>query len=231
MNRYLPHSIIISVLFAATVFGERDVKITASKPTHYFYTPTASVNPENHLVLSLHEVSFGLPQHLQVQASLFDNIGRVNFGAKYGIADDLAVGAGAAWSLASFGHHGIKHEDAARFGAYLCYEIVQNRKFEASVTGHTQLFNHNSIGCDLGLMATPSSMWSAIGEVGTSIDFTDSPASFWFNMDGGLRVHPPSIPFLSFDGGIDIVEFVVNTPHAGTFVTIYLDAIFAMVVK
>jgi hypothetical protein len=221
---------VFGFFLVSTIFADRNVNITAAKPTHYFYTPTAYVNPANHLVLSLHEVSFGLPEHLQVQASLFDNIGRVNFGAKYGITDDLAVGAGTAWTLATFapGFHGIKYEDKPRFGAYLCYGFVRNPHFEAAVTGHMQLFNHNSIGCDFGLMATPSSMWSIIGEVGTSIDFTDNPASFWFNMDGGLRIHPPSIPFLNFDGGIDVVEFKIKE---STFVRPYIDVIFSMVTR
>jgi len=41
-------------------------------------------------------------------------------------------------------------------------------------------------------------MWSIIWEVGTSGDLTTS--KFWFDTDGGVRIHPPSIPFLNFDG-------------------------------
>ncbi len=221
----------MSIVFIAAGLTDGQTSITPSQPTHYFYTPTASVNPPNHLVLSLHEISFGLPQHLQVQASLFDNIGRINFGAKYGLAENLAIGAGLASTLASFGGHAIKRGNPARFGLFLTYEITQTSKFEAAVTGHAQLFDHNSIGCDFGLMATPSRMWSLIWEVGTSIDLTDHPASFWFNMDGGLRIHPPSIPFLNFDLGLDIEEFQINADHARTDVALYLDVIFAMVVK
>jgi hypothetical protein len=96
MIRYFMPFILIGFFSAGVVFGEQEIKITPAKPTHYFYTPTAHVNPANHLVLSLHELSFGLSHHLQVQASLFDNIGRINFGAKYGLTDDLALGAGLA---------------------------------------------------------------------------------------------------------------------------------------
>ena len=231
MNRCFYKFILIIAFFTPVIFARDQTQITPSKPTHYFYTPTADVNPYNHLVLSLHEISFGLSQHLQVQASLFDNIGRINFGVKYGLTDDLALGAGIAHSIASFGHHGIKSGNPARFGAFLCYGITQTRTFEASVTGHAQLFDHNSIGCDFGLMATPGPVWSIVGEVGTSIDLTDGPAALWFNMDGGLRIHPTSIPFLNFDVGIDILEFKINEPHAHTSVGIYVDVIFSMVVK
>ena len=58
--------------------------IRPSQPTHLMYTPTPNVNPAYHLVLGLHEISFALPGKLQLQMSLLDNIGRINFGAKYG---------------------------------------------------------------------------------------------------------------------------------------------------
>ena len=185
------------------------------------------------MVVSLHEISFSLPANLQLQASLFDNIGRINFGAKYGIQDNLSVGAGIASSLVHIGSggHAIRPGDQARFGAFLCYEFVKTNTFEAVVVPHTQLFVHNSIGVDLGGMATPSDIWSIIWEVGTSFDLSDNPVGFWFNTDGGIRIHPPSIPFLSFDCGIDVQEFLVNTPGAHTSPTIYFDAIFAMVTK
>jgi hypothetical protein len=80
-------------------------------------------------------------------------------------------------------------------------------------------------------MVTPEDVWSIIGEVGNSIDLTDHPASYWFNLDGGLRIHPPSIPFLNFDLGIDVEEFPINHPHASTNVALYLDVIFAMVTR
>jgi hypothetical protein len=190
----------------------------------------ARVNPANNLVLSLHEISYTLPGNLQLEASIFDNIGRINFGAKYGIQDNLSVGAGLAHTIAHIGKigHGIKHGDDPRLGAFLCYGFVKNSTFEAAVTPHTQLFGpHNSIGCDLGGMATPSNFWSFIWEVGTSYDMTSD--DFYFNTDGGLRIHPPSIPFLSFDCGVDAQEFNIN--NSSTEATIFLDVIFAMVAK
>jgi hypothetical protein len=67
-------------------------------------------------------------------------------------------------------------------------------------------------------MATPSNWWSLIWELGTSFDL--KAGAFWFNTDGGIRVHPPTIPYLSFDGGIDLVEEHVNEyydPHVAPF--------------
>ena len=179
--------------FARSTSTASQISITPAEPTHYFYTPMAKVNPPYHLVLSLHEISFSLPANLQLQASLFDNIGRINLGAKYGIAENLSVGAGLAHSLLHMGNgaHGIP-VDPARFGAFLCYEFVKTPTVEVTVTPHTQLFAHNSIGCDLGGMNTPSDFWSIIWEVGTSLDLTDSPASFYFNTDGGDS-HPSAL--------------------------------------
>jgi hypothetical protein len=241
MGKNTMSSLLIGALLvtaAAAAERNREINITASQPTHYFYTPMAKVNPPYNLVVSLHEISFSLPDRLQVQASLFDNIGRVNFGAKYGITEDLAVGAGLAHSLLHMGDgaHGIPSWARPRFGAFLCYEFVETLGFEAAVTPHFQIFDHNSLGCDVGGMWKPSDIWSIIWEVGTSFDFNGSPqtpktTAFYFNTDGGIRIHPPSIPFLSFDGGIDVQEFQVNAPGAATSATIFLDAIFAMVTK
>jgi hypothetical protein len=233
MNLHVSRSTlaVLGVFFLGAVFGSQATDIIAAKPTHYFYTPMARVNPAGHLVLSLHEISYGLPAHLQVQASLFDNIGRINFGAKFGLSEDLAIGAGLAASLTSFGGHAIKPGYPGRFGAFLTYDLAKSHTFAASITGHTQLFDHNSIGCDFGLMSTPASVWSLIGEVGTSIDLTEDPARFYFNIDGGLRIHPTSVPFLNFDLGIDVEEFALNVRPARTDVRLYLDVIFAMVTR
>jgi hypothetical protein len=206
-----------------------EVSITAAEPTHYYYIPTANVNPPNCLVVSLHEMSYSFPDNLQVQASILDNIGRIVFGAKYGFQDNLSLGVGLANTLAHIGpgHHGIW--DKSRLGAYLCYGFVKNPTFEAVVTPHMQLFNGNSLGCDVGGMVTPSPFWSVIWEVGTSIDVNTS--KFWFNTDGGIRIHPPSIPFMNFDAGIDVSEFPISDPNPSTTPSIYFDAIFSMVTR
>jgi hypothetical protein len=232
-------SISFSQEYTHTSSASNQISITPAEPTHYFYTPMAKVNPPYHLVVSLHEISFSLPENLQLQASLFDNIGRINLGAKYGIAENLSVGAGLAHSLLHMGNgcHGIPSWKPPRFGAFLCYEFVKTRSFEATVTPHTQLFDDNSFGCDLGGMHTPSDFWSLIWEIGTSFDVNDknenniNQVGFYFNTDGGIRVHPPSLPFLSFDLGVDVQEFKVNARTPRTSATIFTDAIFAMVTK
>jgi hypothetical protein len=184
-------------------------------------------------------MSYSLPGNLQLQASLFDNIGRINLGAKYGIVDNLSVGAGLAHSLLHMGDgaHGIPKWANPRFGAFLCYGFVKTPTFEAVITPQMQLFDHNSFGCDVGGMVTPNSFWSFIWEVGTSFDVNDhdelgnDQVGFYFNTDGGIRIHPPAIPFLSFDGGVDVQEFKANATDPHTSATIYFDAIFAMVTK
>lgn len=221
----------IAAVQAADSTDSQSVKITASQPTHYFYTPTASVNPPYNLVVSLHEISFSFPANLQVQASLFDNIGRINLGAKYGITDNLSIGAGLASTLIHLGNgsHGIRSDDH-RLGLFFCYGFVNTNVVEAVVVPHSQLFGQsNSLGCDLGGKVTPSDFWSIIYELGTSYDFA-SHILYW-NTDGGIRVHPPAIPFLNFDIGVDVQEFAVNVSHPNTSASAYFDVIFAMVTK
>ena len=217
------------VAFLATVSFAQPSSITPSSPTHYFYTPAAYVNPPYHLVLSFHEISFSLPANLQLQASIMDNIGRVNFGAKYGLLDNLSIGAGMAYNLVHLGRgsHGI--HDRPRLGLYLTYGFIGTSSFEMAVTPHSQIGTHFSIGADLGTMITPHEIWSIIAEVGTSVDVNDG--LFYLNLDGGVRIHPPKIPFLSFDFGIDLEEFAVNSERVSPTVGVFIDVIFAMVVK
>jgi hypothetical protein len=73
-------------------------------------------------------------------------------------------------------------------------------------------------------MGTPTEWVSIIGEVGTSFDFKDD--YFYLNFDGGVRIHPPKIPYLQFDGGIDIEEFPVGHDHPT--VAPYIDVIFCI---
>ncbi|HAJ79954.1 MAG TPA: hypothetical protein DCO75_09290 [Fibrobacteres bacterium] len=232
MNKKLLEFLLIGVFCMAGISNGEQTNIIASQPTHYFYLPMARVNPANNLVLSFHEISYGLTGNLQVQASIFDNIGRIDFGAKYGIQDNLSVGAGIAHTLVhipNYRSHGIG-QDESRLGLFLCYEFLQRSTPEAVVSPHAQLFGEsNSIGCDLGGMITPTNLWSFIWEVGTSCDLNSG--LFYFDTDGGLRIHPPSIPFLNFDCGVDVQDFALNVDHPSTSVTIFFDVIFAMVAK
>ena len=204
--------------------------IIPAHPTHYFYTPTAYVNDPYALVVGLHEISFALPYRLQVQASIFDNIGRLNAGLKYGILDNLSVAAGLAHSLVHVGRgaHGIPEGSAPRFGAFLCFGPITNSTVELGLTPHTQLGDHISIGADLGFKLTPNSFWAVILEVGSSFDATVE--LMYLNVDGGIRISPPAISFLHFDLGVDLEEFPLVDDVSPT-VTVYFDILFGMFVK
>ncbi len=205
-----------------------NVTIKGSKPTHYFYTPMARVNPAYHLVVGLHEISFALPANLQLQASLLDNIGRINFGAKYGLADNMAIGAGMAYTLIHIGngHHGIPEHADPRLGIFLAYEPIQSSMLNMVLVPHTQIGDRVSLGGDFGLMYTPTNIWSLIWEIGTSFDLEDE--HLYFNTDGGIRIHPPALSFLFFDMGIDLEEFPITAEHVDPEVGIYIDVMFAI---
>ena len=199
--------VIPTLLFAVLLSGVAGAyRIKPARPTHYFFTPTAYLNDDFDLVASLHETAYTLPYHLQFYNSFLDNVGRVCFGARYGIIDNLSVGAGLAWSLASLTHytHGIPHYANARFGTFLTWGFIRNEHFEAVLTPHMQLGDTISAGGDYGMMITPMEFWSIIGEFGFSYDFSHNNP--YFNTVWGVRIHPPQIPFLSFDGGVDFVE-------------------------
>jgi hypothetical protein len=116
-------------------------EIRPSQPTHYMYTPKASVNEPFNLVLGLHEISFAFPYRLQLQASLLDNIGRINFGFKYGILDNLSVALGLAHTLVHIGthDHGIPSDAMPRLGAFLCWGFIESGHVEAAMSPHTQI--------------------------------------------------------------------------------------------
>jgi hypothetical protein len=225
----------IRIVFAASVLlfitsGWSQVFIIPSRPTHYFYTPMAKVNPANHLVVGLHELSFGLPAHLQIQASLMDNIGRTNIGVKLGLNENLAIGAGLAHSIMHIGpgSHGIASWNPSRVGAYCAWEVMDNASFEVALTPHAQFRDRTSIGCDMGLLSRMNPVWSVIWEIGSSIDLNEK--SLYLNTDGGIRIHPMSIPFLNFDFGIDLEEFKVESGSRKS-VTVYFDALFSIVAR
>ena len=203
--------------------------IEPARPTHYFYTPTAYLNTDFDMVASLHEGAYTLPYGFQAHMSMIDNVGRICFGGRYGILNNLSVGAGLAWSFATFpwGGHAIHREFEPRFGTFLCWGPVLEDRFEMSITPHMQLGNHFSMGGDVGMMFTPSDFWSIIGEFGFSFDFND--ALPYFNTVWGARVHPPQIPILSFDGGLDFVESPPESfaQHREAFRP-FIDAIFTM---
>ncbi|HEX2955518.1 MAG TPA: hypothetical protein VHO70_01730 [Chitinispirillaceae bacterium] len=220
----------IALLALATfpIFSAQS-SLRPSKPTHYFYVPTAYLNNEYDLVISLHEISFTLPARLQLGMSLLDNVGRLNFGARYGIKDNLSIGAGMAWSFVQlpYGGHAIKHWASPRLGTFLAWGISKTSTFETCLVPQMQIGDHFSLGVDFALKATPSEVWSVIWEVGTSFDITDG--EFWLNTDGGVRIHPPAIPYLNFDAGIDLVEENLNDYHP--HVAPYFDVIFAIRTK
>jgi hypothetical protein len=226
----------ILITVATVAATAQQVTIRPSSPTHLFYTPTPHVNPPWHVVLGLHEISFSLPGRLQLQASLIDNIGRINLGAKFGITEGVSIGAGLAHSMLRIGRgsHGVPHWARPRFGAFLCFGPDPGRS-ALSLTPHTQIGDHVSVGFDFGLKLTPSAWWSLIWEVGSSIDLTAYKYSpdrvrLYLNTDGGVRIHPPALPFLFFDLGVDLCEFpVVHNPPIT--VSPYLDVTFAMVAK
>ncbi|MFP4417026.1 MAG: hypothetical protein ACOC41_03025 [Chitinivibrionales bacterium] len=216
---------LVTLLF----FGSSGAQTTIrpAHPTHYFYTPAPYVNEAYALVLSLHEISYALPYNLQIQASLLDNIGRINFGAKYGFRRNLSVGAGLAHTIAHLGRgsHGIPEGAQPRFGAFLVYGILLRSNLEIAITPHTQIGNHFSAGLDFGLYGKPNPIWGVIWEVGSSVDLTDE--KLYLNTDLGLRITPPQIPFLHFDIGIDLEETNVTDGHSPT-VTAFFDVIFGM---
>ena len=220
----------LAILLPASASGQaRDGSggIRPASPTHYFYTPTPYGNPPHALIVGLHELSYALPYRLQLQASIFDNIGRLNVAARYSITDRLAIAAGLAHSLIHVGRgaHGIPHWASPRFGMFLCFGPLVSRSLEIGITPHTQLGDHVSVGGDIGFRIIPHDFWSIILEFGTSLDATDT--IFYMNIDGGVRIHPPSIPFMHFDLGVDIEEFAVSEGASPT-VTVFFDVIFGM---
>jgi len=215
------------ILCSLTLFALRTdaYNIHPARPTHYFYTPTPYLNTEWDMVASLHEISYTLPQKLQMHTSILDNVGRICFGARYAILDNLNIGSVLAWAFASIRGHSIPHWDPdPRLGSFLCWGPTLTDYFELALIAHNQLGKHISFGADAGMMITPSEYWSIIGELGFSFDFDDQEP--YLNTVWGVRVHPPKIPYLSFDAGIDCVE----TPpkeFARHFAP-FIDAIFTM---
>lgn len=230
MKKFLIVYISSILLSASLSIGQT---IRASAPTHLMYTPTPYVNNAYHLVAGLHEASFALPAKLQLQFSIMDNIGRINFGAKYGLLDNMALGAGMAYTFIHIGDgvHGIGNFDDPRLGVFLAIGLVGDKSspFQLNITPHTQIGHYFSIGADLGLLSSPHPLWAIIWEVGSSLTSYDH-GQFYLNTNLGIRINPQSAKFLFFDFGIDLNEFAVSEGATPT-VSPYIDFTFAMRTK
>ncbi|MDR0307434.1 MAG: hypothetical protein LBI42_11435 [Chitinispirillales bacterium] len=199
--------------FASGNKSNNTVTLSPSEPSHYLYSPMSRVTPANHLVLGLREISFGLPGNLHIQMSLVDNIGKTNLAAKYGLADNLAIGGGLASTFIDFTDHGIPSSDS-RLGLFLTYAFVNSRDFSMAITPHTQIGSRFSIGADFGLMKTPNNTWSFLWEAGLSADTHKDDGALYLYTTGALRIHPASIPFLFIDAGVGTNEFkAVKDPY------------------
>jgi hypothetical protein len=222
-----PKGVLAACIFAlalgfAAPAGANNVTLRPAKPTHYFFTPMANVNPSGHLVLGFHEISYGMPGNLQVQASIIDNIGRTCLAAKYGFASNLSFGGGLAQTLVPMGEHAIHGAQPARLGLFFTYGMAERNNFSMAVTPHTQIGSSISMGVDFGMRLTPTEFWSFIWEIGSSVDI-NAPMLYLYTI-GGLRIHPPKVPILYVDIGVSAKEFAVDPfrPQAGVYVDIII---------
>ncbi|MDD5675888.1 MAG: hypothetical protein PHC61_17085 [Chitinivibrionales bacterium] len=202
MKKLMIAAIACCALFSA-VFSQEP---KASQPTHYFLGPTPQVNNLYDFVFSLHEISLGLGSGLQVQASLLDNIAGVDLGIKYALSPTMALGGGLAHSLVDAGNwwhndYYYNYPDFYGLGAFLACGLANSKNLQMTITPNVQINGYGiGVGGIFSLMSTPAPVWSLIGEGSFSFVI---PAPFVnFILDGGLRIHPPQIPFLSFDLGL-----------------------------
>jgi hypothetical protein len=216
---------ILALCSAASAASNSNVTLRPAKPTHYLYMPMARVNPPGHMVVGLHEFSYAMPGKLQIQASLLDNIGKTCLAAKYGLARDMAIGGGLAWTIANLDekrnwHHGVPHYADPRLGLFLTYDIAESKNVGMAVTPHTQIGDHFSLGADFGMRITPVNFWSFLWETGVSVDITDG--ELYLYGIGGLRIHPPTVPFLFIDVGVGTNEFKMSEFKPGP--KVFIDA-------
>ena len=199
----------------------QSVNLRPTQPTHYLYMPMARVNDPGDLVLGFHEISYALPGNLQLQASIIDNVGRTCLAAKYGLARNMAIGGGLAYTLVNMGYHGIWTGDP-RIGLFFTYDLVESRDVGMAFTPHTQIGDHWSLGIDFGMRITPTTFWSFLWEVGSSVDATAE--ALYIYAIGALRIHPPTVKFLFIDVGVQAAEFNAEyfKPRARAYIDIMI---------
>jgi hypothetical protein len=208
--------------FAQQSRNSQNVTLRPTQPTHYLFMPTARVNSPGDLVLGFHEISYAMPGNLQIQASIIDNIGRTCLAAKYGIANNMAIGGGLASTLVNIAWHAIPPSDA-RLGMFFVYEFENRKEFAMAISPHTQLFGNGfSFGMDFGMRFTPVDFWSFLWEAGSSIDVE---RGLYLNAICGLRIHPPTVPFLFITVGVAASDF--NVSDFNTRARPYFDVMIA----
>ncbi|BCE02861.1 hypothetical protein [Marinicellulosiphila megalodicopiae] len=227
INKIFPFSILLALLTSSYAQAESTAAqsakpLTPDNMNHLFYTPTTRVNDKDEITISFHEAAYGLGNKVQVQFSLFDNVGRSNFGIKYQLADSFVLGAGLGATFASLpnGNHGL-HSNDKRIALYLTKQVANTKSTDVYFTGHTQIGDVASFGLDLGINIKQAPNFNIILEAGTSYD-TNSE-NLYMNADGGLRIFPETIPNTYFDFGLDYSDFNF-TLNGEKNIKIYLDA-------
>ncbi len=206
------------------VHGANSLNVKEGALTHLFYTPTPYVNKANTLVVGLHEISYSLDDKLQFQLSLFDNIGHIDFGAKYQMWEDISLGIGLAgtinhahWDYDGYYYHSSSNHK--RLGIYLTGDLANSAGFAAAYTLHSQIGEEVNIGADLGGIKGFGPVWSLIAEITSSLNVNHADVFFGFN--GGVRIVPPPTPFLFIDLGLNALG--LSTPHGIDGPSLYID--------
>ncbi len=222
----LAAALLPALVLAAPVSAQEMAPWLAAGPTHYLFTPTPYVNPPSSLVIGLHEISYTLPYNLQIQASPFDNIGRINFGLKYGLYDSLSAGIGLAHTLIhpGPGAHGIPSEESPRVGTFLAWGPWLSERLETVLVLHAQAGDRISAGVDGGILAKTNEAWDLMLETGFSYDFEYE--LFHVYLSGGARIIPPRLDFLAIDFGVSLEEFPVGEGDSGVAGAAYFDLLF-----
>ncbi len=206
--------------------SQKGVDTMSIGPTHLALMPTPATLSPLHYVVSVHELSLGSTNNIQLTFSPWQTIGRLWFGLKYGPIPGLAVG---------FGYHQgnyideEKYDLGPRFGMYGVKSLIDEKFIQLYLSIDTQLGKYNSYGGSIGLGVHLGKLVTIMAEASESYTpETPEDREYWDPWaTGAIRLRAPWDPHLSFDAGVSMhSDGYFDKPFSVDYQTDYVPTVY-----
>lgn len=182
---------------------QTDLDSSIVGPTHLALTPATETLKPMQYVVSIHELSLGGGNDIQLTFSPWQTIGKLWFGVKYRPTPGLAFG---------FGYHQgnfineQRYDLGSRFGLYGVKSLVDSRFLDLNLSIDAQLGRYNTFGGAVALGVHLGRLATVMAEISESYTpVTPRDREYWEPWaTGAVRIRAPWNPRLSFDGGVSM---------------------------
>ncbi len=173
------------------------------EPSHLCFLPSTDVLKRGQYIIGFREISIGYNERIQVMASPWYPVGRVQAGLKILLSPNAAMGIGY--------HYGMSPADdkynlKSRVGLYAVNSFIKNRFFNLTVELDGQFGKYQSIGGGLGLTAGPEDVICLVADISQNYTpKTPDGEDYWDPwLAGALRATIPSKTLVQLEAGVAV---------------------------